>query len=89
MRVDVPVAVMSVRVVTYNGLVSGKIFFGIFQSVLLCAFGSELSVCSVHRIMADSIMVRLNIIVILVFAKAVIYFHAFRIKSKCAAVDDV
>ena len=32
-------------------------------------------------------MVRFNIIVILIFAKLVIYFHAFCVKSKCAAVD--
>ena len=81
MRVDVPAAVMPVRVGADKRLVSGKIFFCIFQPKLLCAFPGKPFV-RILWIIAYNVVVGFDFIITLVFAEAGIQFHAFRIKSE-------
>ena len=89
MRMDVCAAVMPVRVRADKCLCPGK-YFPVYSSPRFCAcLAVRLPVCSIHGIVADNIMVRLDIIIILAFAKVAIYFHAFHIESKCVTVDAV
>lgn len=77
---------MPVRVGAHKRLVSGKIFCGIFQTELLCAFPGKPAVCRILWIITDDVVVGFDFIIILVFAVTGIQFHAFCIESKSVTV---
>ena len=79
---DVAAPVMTVRVGTDKGLMSGEILFAVCKPKLLCPFSGQPAFVPVFWVEADDVVVRFNLIILLVFVGTGIQFFALHIKTE-------